>query len=392
MGSFTSGLEGEDFSTTNFAYHWNSLYLALRGNKVISGCKVSESAVAGLKIDVSSGYVWSNGAKITVSTETDFSLATQHATLAVGEAMYVMIVYDQSASDIAALDGTKGAAGSIFPPAFDDSSHVLLGLVLLTEADSQVNDADIDDLRIFVEQGAYFDGAIEVNGAITASGTSSLADLELTGSLAVDTIAEKTGSAGITLSDILKVDELQERETDQGITISHDLKIDQIVEKTSDAGVTVEQVLIKDKSVRTGSIDLQPLSKTGTDFTQDGYCSYLITPSDYISFSGSCWSAGKIGVFIVATHYSSSPTVDIKVELGLKKWIVPENLPSWEFTRTYSWTLTQDKAAWVQFTVDDLSADFDVSESDLLYLKITNDDSTDNIEILFVAVEYQSYT
>ena len=175
--SFSEGLEAEDNSDINYALMWNALYLGIRGNLVISGCKVEPNSPADLMLDVTAGFVWCGGAKRTVGAVDDLDLTSQQAALTTGQSQFIMILWDQATTSVIALDGVAGATGTIYPPAFDDDSQVLLGLVTLSEADSQIDASDIKPLILFVGQGGYFAGDGEftgdlvVGGAVTVGGT-----------------------------------------------------------------------------------------------------------------------------------------------------------------------------------------------------------------------------
>ena len=172
--SFSAGLEVTDNSDTNFAYIWNSLYLAIRGNLVISGCEVVPNSPADLYVDVGSGFVWCAGAKRTVAATSNLDLTSQQGALTSGQSQYIMILWDQATTDVISLDGVAGSTGNIYPPAFDDDSQILLGLVILTYGDTTIDASDIDDIRLFSQDGAYLDGDLEVTGTFDAGGNSTI--------------------------------------------------------------------------------------------------------------------------------------------------------------------------------------------------------------------------
>lgn len=192
--SFVEGLEVEDNVDLNFAYNWNALYFAIRGNLVISGCEVSPNSPADLKVDVSGGYLWCAKAKRTVALVDDLDLTALQGALTSGQSRFIFVVWDASAGAITTIDGTAGATGNIYPPAFDDSDKVLLALITLTYGDTQIDASDIEAVGLKTPEGGFFDGAIEVDGAATISGNTSIG-----GTLAVTGLA--TFSNDITLAD-----------------------------------------------------------------------------------------------------------------------------------------------------------------------------------------------
>ncbi len=82
---------------------------------------------------------------------------------------------------------------------------------------------------------------------------------KVTGTMSVDTIAERTAGAGVTIDGVLIKDG---GVTGTGITSSTNAAHDVIAEKTSGAGVTVDGVLLKDGSV-SGAGAFTTLSASG---------------------------------------------------------------------------------------------------------------------------------
>lgn len=138
-----------------YAESWNAIYLALSGNRVISGCAVTEQSTPSLSVDVSGGTVLVAGQVKTV-TATTIDLTTEYNGLSTGQARFVYIYVDSTGA-VQKLAGTPATDGQQFPPDFGSlpTDCVLLARVKLTQGDTAINTADIEQRHILTAQGIY---------------------------------------------------------------------------------------------------------------------------------------------------------------------------------------------------------------------------------------------
>lgn len=187
-----------------FASHLNTKAMQERGNKVISGCIVTEqSPTPDLTVEVASGNVIANGIVVVVSAVDPFAgtpatFATTQGLLTSGQAEFVAVHVDSSGV-ITNSEGGAAAAGQQTPPEVPED-EVLLAMITLSEGDPSIDTTtDIEDWRQFVPDGQYIAGDGEITGNFDISGHDlSAIGLKLAGTLITASATELNLLDGVT--------------------------------------------------------------------------------------------------------------------------------------------------------------------------------------------------
>ena len=139
----------------------NNLINAYRGNQVITGLEVTaQTPSPTLSVDIADGSVYINSTIFALSSITPEDLTS--LVPAVGGESNFTIIYVDSAGAIQTIAGTDATTGNQFYPEIPENSCPI-AVVLLTNADSQVNAADIGTMRMEVADGLYVGGLVEIN-------------------------------------------------------------------------------------------------------------------------------------------------------------------------------------------------------------------------------------
>ena len=184
---WTAGFETANGSgNIVYAQHLNHLIMAMRGNYVLDptagGLKVTPNSSSNLKnssqvdIDIADGVCFNNSTKRTLTSIASINLYTEQNALTSGQSRFVFI-YVNSSGSVAKLAGTVQTTGNQLPPDVPESS-VILAMVTLTNGDTTVDSADIEDWRIEAPQGMLTNSNIDLNannivlggGQITTAG------------------------------------------------------------------------------------------------------------------------------------------------------------------------------------------------------------------------------
>jgi hypothetical protein len=137
----------EAFENSGYYYAARAanVYEAARGNKVISGCAVSEKgAGANMSVDTAAGTVFIGGAPVQITASNDAITAAD----ASNDRLDLISVGADGTIDV--TDGTPAA--NPYPPDLA-ADHILLGVVTVAASTTQINDSDIADSRI-IETGS----------------------------------------------------------------------------------------------------------------------------------------------------------------------------------------------------------------------------------------------
>ncbi len=186
--AFSAGMYFENGAgNTVFAEHPNAMLNAQRGNYVVNtagnGGAVTANGTSDLTtttadIDIADVDVFNNGSITSLSGITSIDLSEAYDDLAAGQSLYVLIYIKANGvisnpTDAGGSEGVGTAAttGQQLPPAIPENS-VPLALITLTNGDTTVDAADIEDYRIEGPQGGYVNGSFRVvSGSIIAFDT-----------------------------------------------------------------------------------------------------------------------------------------------------------------------------------------------------------------------------
>ncbi len=161
--TFTDGMELAN-NELAFAEHQNVELMAARGNQVITGVGVTEQGTPDLTVAVASGNVLAGGVVVAVSSgNIDFS--TEHGALTSGQAQFGFVHVNSSGTKSKTM-GIAAAAGQQLPADVPED-EVVLAQITLTEGDPTIDSVDIEDWRINVPKGGYFNGSMVINGVLS---------------------------------------------------------------------------------------------------------------------------------------------------------------------------------------------------------------------------------
>lgn len=132
----------------------NAVVAACGGDGVLDGLAVSENgAGASMHVDVAAGNAWISGTKYTEAGITeDLVITAAHATLDRKD----LVVYDSSAGNPAVVAGT---AAAIPEPPDIPAGDILLAIVDVGAAVTQIANADITDGRVIISDTTHTHGA-----------------------------------------------------------------------------------------------------------------------------------------------------------------------------------------------------------------------------------------
>lgn len=181
------------------AEHHNITIMANRGNHVISGLEVTEEGTPSLSIVVSGGSAYVDGV-----LDDSISLDTIDLTAEVpadgGKSVYVLVyVYNNTGTlTIATLTGDDATTGTQFYPEMPEDA-VALGIVVLTNGDTTIDNVDIGDMRIFIPDNLYTPGEVRYDAQLVstiATGTAPfvLSSTTLVANLNADLLDGQEGS------------------------------------------------------------------------------------------------------------------------------------------------------------------------------------------------------
>jgi hypothetical protein len=235
---------------------------------VTFGSTTSHNATSGLQGGTTSEYYHLTNAQHGNLTGGTPSFATSVAT----PTLYVTTVSESaSPGDTGVtIDGVKLKDSQVSTDVINELTStygVTVDGVLLKDSQVYTNviseKASPGDTGVTVDGVLLKDSAVGVNtiNEYPASGLGvTIEGVKFDSNVAyVDTIAEKTGSAGVSVSSVLKVNHIAEVtgshgvEFDQIIVATNGMKIDTISEKTSAAGVTIDSVKCKDGDLTVGA-------------------------------------------------------------------------------------------------------------------------------------------
>ena len=175
---WTAGFETANGSgNIVYAQHLNHLIMAMRGNYVLDptagGLAVTANSSSNLgtsadDIDIADGVCFNNSTKRSLTSIASIDLSTEYSGLSSGQSRFVFI-YVNSSGSVAKLAGTAATTGSQLPPDVPENS-VILAMVTLTNGDTTVDSADIEDWRIEAPQGMLTNSNVDLNGNNIALG------------------------------------------------------------------------------------------------------------------------------------------------------------------------------------------------------------------------------
>jgi len=139
-------MAGEEFANDEYGYacRIDNIKEAAKGNKVMSGCLVSDSAPDAMTYDMTVGRIRINDVYVAVS-----AVADQAVTAADGTHDRYDIVY---VGENGTVDYTAGAAiANPYPPNLP-ADHILLAILFVENNSTVVESADVVDSRIIEEE------------------------------------------------------------------------------------------------------------------------------------------------------------------------------------------------------------------------------------------------
>jgi hypothetical protein len=169
---WTAGFETANGSgNIVYAQHLNHLIMAMRGNYVLDptagGLAVTANSSSNLgtsqvDVDIADGVCFNNSTRRNLTSIASIDLSTEYSGLSSGQSRFVFI-YVNSSGSVAKVAGTAATTGNQLPPDVPESS-VILAMVTLTNGDTTVDSADIEDWRIEAPQGMLTNDDIYLNG------------------------------------------------------------------------------------------------------------------------------------------------------------------------------------------------------------------------------------
>ena len=167
----------------NFAQNVNTIIMANKGNKVISGSIVTVSGSTNLAttaddIDMTSGSAIINGTERSVGAQS-ISLDDIWTLLTPNQNVYVIIYLTDAATPILTAVGGTAGTGTIYPPEVPEDV-TSIALIYLQETDSTLDSGSIKDYRQFTPSFIYAAGG-KIAGAFNVTGGTTLAALSTSG-------------------------------------------------------------------------------------------------------------------------------------------------------------------------------------------------------------------